>query len=59
MPIRSQREFVCKSCGKRFYEIMGDAIKPEEAKIIENPHCKKCRKNKRKEELKNGRTNKG
>lgn len=43
MPIRAKRELICEKCGKKFSVTLGDAIMPDEQKLLENPICPKCK----------------
>jgi transposase-like protein len=42
--LRAKQRFVCKNCGKVFYEYMPDCINGKAAAMILHPLCKKCRK---------------
>lgn len=35
-------KLTCIKCGKTFGYEMGDAIMPEDRKMLENPLCRKC-----------------
>lgn len=43
MPIKGNRELVCRSCGEEFIVKCNDAITVEELRKLSNRLCLKCR----------------
>jgi hypothetical protein len=41
--LRSKQRFVCKKCGRVFYEYLPDCIGADTAMFILHPLCKRCR----------------